>query len=82
MTDNKLHQVLNTIPSQVLDQFEKAYKKIFGIPAELEDHDGSIIFNTHGEKFSLDYEGTLLWYRKDKWHRINDLEGARRLWQS
>ena len=79
---NKLHEVLNNNPSQTRELFEKTFKKIFGIPAEIEDDDNNIIFTSHGEKFSLDYEGTLLWYRHKAWYKINSLEEARQLWQN
>ena len=78
---NKLHELLNTPETPTRDAFEKAYRKTFGIPAELEEYDGSIFFKTHDELFSIDFEGTLLWYLNKHWHRVNDLEEARQLWK-
>jgi len=80
---NKLHTLLEIEPSQTQEQFEKAFKKVFGIPAEIEDPDPqSIIFNTHQEKFSIDFEGTLLWYLNNTWERVESIDKARTLWKT
>jgi hypothetical protein len=79
---NKLHEILETQPSQTLEQFERSFRKVFGIPAETENYDGGVYFTSHGEKFSIDHEGTLLWYLNKKWRTITSLEQARTLWQS
>jgi len=79
---NKLYEVLETEPLVSLEQFEKSFKKIFGIPAEVENYEEGVFFTSHGEQFSLDYEGTLLWYHNKKWRTITSLEQARELWRS
>jgi hypothetical protein len=79
---NKLHELLNDNPNQTKDAFEKAFKKVFGFTPEIEGDDNGIIFTSHEEKFSLDFEGTLLWYRHKGWFRITSLEEARQLWQN
>jgi hypothetical protein len=79
---NKLHEILQAPQTQAKDQFEKAFKRVFGIPAEIEEDDNSVIFTSHGEKFALDFEGTLLWYLHKTWHRVENLEGARKLWRN
>jgi hypothetical protein len=80
---NKLHTLLEIEPSQTQDQFEKSFKKVFGIPAEIEDPDPqSIIFETHQEKFSIDWEGTLLWYLNGQWETVENIDKARQLWKN
>lgn len=79
---NKLHTLLEIEPSQTQEQFEKSFKKVFGLPAEIEDPDpNSIIFNAYGEKFSIDWEGNLLWYLDNKWQTVPNIEEARSLWK-
>ena len=79
---NKLHTLLEIEPSQTMDQFEKSFKKVFGIPAEIDDPDPqSIIFKTYDEKFSIDFEGTLLWYLNNEWQRVENIDQARDLWK-
>jgi hypothetical protein len=80
---NKLHTLLEIEPSQTQEQFEKLFKKVFGIPAEIEDPDPqSIIFKVYDEKFSIDFEGALLWYLNEKWERIDNIDQARTLWKT
>jgi len=80
---NKLHTLLEVEPSQTQEQFEKLFKKVFGIPAEIEDPDPqSIIFKVYDEKFSIDFEGALLWYLNEKWERIDNIDQARTLWKT
>jgi hypothetical protein len=80
---NKLHTLLEIEPSQTQEQFEKSFKKVFGIPAEIENPDPqSIIFKTHEETFSLDWEGTLLWYLNEKWETVENIDKARQLWKT
>jgi hypothetical protein len=79
---NKLHQLLDTVETPTRDAFEKAYRKTFGIPAELQDYDGSIIFKTHDELFSIDFENNLLWYINNTWEPVATLEEARHLWKT
>lgn len=79
---NKLHEVLEREETQTLEQFEKSFRKVFGIPAEVEDYDGSIFFNSHGEKFSIDHEGTLLWHINGGWKTVQNLQQAKKLWRS
>ncbi len=79
---NKLHTLLEIEPSQTQEQFEKLFKKVFGIPAEIQDPDPqSIIFKVYDEKFSIDFEGNLLWYLNEKWERIDNIDQARALWK-
>lgn len=79
---NKLHTLLEFEPSHTQEQFEKAFKKVFGIPADIQDPDPqSIIFKSYDEKFSIDFEGTLLWYLDKKWERVDSIEKARELWK-
>jgi hypothetical protein len=80
---NKLHTLLDIEPSQTQDQFEKSFKKVFGIPAEIENPEPqSIIFNVYDEKFSIDWEGTLLWYLNQEWHSVPNIDEARQLWKT
>ena len=79
---NKLHTLLEIEPSQTMEQFEKSFKKVFGIPADIQDPDPqSILFNAYDERFSIDFEGTLLWYLNNKWERVENIDQARDLWK-
>lgn len=79
---NKLHTLLENEPSLTQEQFEKSFKRVFGIPAEIQNPDPqSIIFQVYDEKFSIDWEGTLLWYLNEKWEIVNDIDTARELWK-
>ena len=79
---NKLHTLLELKPSHTQEQFEKSFKKVFGIPADIQDPDPqSIIFKAYDEKFSIDFEGTLLWYLNNKWERVENVDQARELWK-
>jgi len=79
---NKLYTLLETEPTPTQDQFEKTFKKVFGIPAELNGHDGGIIFTTHEEQFSIDFENNLLWYLNNQWERVENIQQARELWKT
>jgi len=80
---NKLHTVLEIEPSQTQEQFEKSFRKVFGIPAEIQDPDPqSIIFKTYDEKFSIDWEGNLLWYLNQQWVTVENIDHARELWKT
>jgi hypothetical protein len=80
---NKLRTLLEIEPSQTQEQFEKSFRKVFGIPAEIQDPEPqSIIFKTYEEKFSIDWEGNLLWYLNNTWEPVATLEEARHLWKT
>jgi hypothetical protein len=79
---NKLHTLLETEPTPTKDQFEKSFRKVFGIPAELNEHDGGIIFTVHEEQFSIDFENNLLWYLNNNWEQVDTIEEARELWKN
>jgi hypothetical protein len=79
---NPLHTILETNEDDLKDQIEKTFKKIFGIPPELENYQGSVIFDSYGETFSLDHEGNLLWYKNEEWNIITNLEEAKKLWKT
>lgn len=79
---NKLHTLLEIEPSLTQEQFEKSFKRVFGIPAEIQNPDPqSIIFTSHDEKFSIDWEGTLLWYLNEEWEIVENIDKARELWR-
>jgi len=80
---NKLTELLNDQQDTRKEAFDKSFRKVFGIPAEI-NHDKTIgtIYNVYDQTFSLDAEGTLLWYLNDTWHRITTLEEARQKWRS
>jgi hypothetical protein len=79
---NKLHTLLEVPPINIQEQFEKAFKKVFGIPAEIQEYDlEKMIFQAHEETFSIDWEGALLWELNKKWERIDNIDQARDLWK-
>lgn len=79
---NKLQELLETEPDYQVENFQKLFKKVFGISAEIEDHDGGSTYNVYGETFSTDYEGTLLWYLNDRWNTVYNIDEARELWKT
>lgn len=79
---NRLQEVLETEPSYLSDQFEKTFKKVFGIPAQVIEYDGGNIFKAYEETFSIDHEGTLLWNINNKWETVYNIDEARQLWKN
>lgn len=81
-TVNKLQELLETEPSYETENFQKLFKKVFGIPANVTEHDGGNTYNVYGETFSTDYEGTLLWYLNSRWNTVYNIDEARQLWKT
>jgi hypothetical protein len=80
---NKLYTLLEVEPVNLQEQFEKAFKKVFGIPAETQEYNlEKLIFQAHEETFSIDWEGGLLWLLNKKWERIDTIDQARNLWKT
>jgi hypothetical protein len=81
-TINKLHEVLETEPSYEIENFQKLFRKVFGIPADVTQHDGGNTYSVYGETFSTDYEGTLLWNIQGEWRTVYNIDEARELWKT
>lgn len=77
----KLEEVLNYQEDVFKDSFEKCFKKIFGIPAEIEARENNI-FQCYNHHFSLDHEGNLVWKYNNTWQTILSLYEAKQLWQN
>ena len=67
---------------QYLANFERIFKKVFGIKPDVEDIDGTEIL-AHGETWAIDPTGTLLWHPADGghdgWRAVADVEEFVRL---
>lgn len=79
---NKLQELLETEPFYETENFQKLFKKVFGITADTTEHDGGNTYTVYGETFSTDYEGTLLWYLNNKWNTVYNIDEARQLWKT
>lgn len=78
---NKLHEILQQTET-IEEQITKTFKKIFGIPPELENYNGTTTFHSHGETFAIDHEQNLLWHLNNQWNTIKNLEEAKQLWNN